>query len=142
MQSAKKPYAGGRPKPAGSHKKRSKAGRVRDGITGETRVAASDLAEALGVSKRSLALSVGLPSTAVSRTSRETARKTQERLRELQELLKLLSPLAGGIHQAYAYYRSQPIPELGGRTAEAMLKSGKSHVVRDFVDHVRMGGFA
>ena len=39
-------------------------------------------------------------------------------------------------------YRSQPIAALDGRTAEALVKSGQAGAVRDYVDHIALGGFA
>jgi hypothetical protein len=44
--------------------------------------------------------------------------------------------------QAMAWYRAQPIPAFGGRTAEALVKEGKASAVRDYLDHVAVGGFA
>jgi hypothetical protein len=41
-----------------------------------------------------------------------------------------------------AWYRAQPIPAFGGRTAEALVKEGKAAAVRDYLDHVAVGGFA
>ena len=54
------------------------------------------------------------------------------------------SPTAwsGGQTQAMAWYRSQPIAALDGRTAEALVKTGKAGAVRDYLDHLALGGFA
>jgi hypothetical protein len=41
-----------------------------------------------------------------------------------------------------AWYRSQPIPALDGRTSEALVKSGQAGAVRDYLDHMALGGFA
>jgi hypothetical protein len=41
-----------------------------------------------------------------------------------------------------AWYRSQPIPALGGRTAEALVKSGEAALVRVYIDQIALGGFA
>lgn len=49
---------------------------------------------------------------------------------------------AGGKEQAMAWYRAQPLPAFGGRTAEALAKDGKAAAVRDYLDHMALGGFA
>ena len=49
---------------------------------------------------------------------------------------------AGGAYQALAWYRAEPLPAFGGRTAEALVKEGKANAVRDYLDHVALGGFA
>ena len=49
---------------------------------------------------------------------------------------------AGGEKQALAWYRAEPLPAFGGRTAESLVKDGKAAAVRDFLDHVATGGFA
>ena len=41
-----------------------------------------------------------------------------------------------------AWYRAQPISAFGDRTAEALVKSGQAAAVRDYLDHLAMGGFA
>ena len=41
-----------------------------------------------------------------------------------------------------AWYRAQPIPAFGGRTAEALVKDGKAGDLRDYLDHLAMGVFA
>ena len=49
---------------------------------------------------------------------------------------------AGGGAQAMSWYRAEPIPAFGGRTAEALVKSGDAAALRDYLDHIAMGGFA
>ena len=41
-----------------------------------------------------------------------------------------------------AWYRAEPIPAFGGRTAESLVKDGKAAAVRDYLDGVALGGFA
>ena len=38
--------------------------------------------------------------------------------------------------------RAEPIPAFGGRTAEALVKSGHAAAVRDYIDHLATGGYA
>ena len=103
---------------------------------------ADELSAALGISKRELAEAAGLPSGNLNRQARANAAHTQNRLRQTSEILHRISPWAGGLKQAFAWYRSEPLPEFGGRTAESLVKSGKANAVRDYLDHVALGGFA
>jgi Protein of unknown function (DUF2384) len=96
----------------------------------------------LGLSKKQLAETVGLRPEALYKTERASAAKTQTRLREMLEILTRVSAWAGGRAQAIAWYRSEPIPAFGGRTAEALVKSGHAGALRDYLDSIAMGGFA
>lgn len=100
------------------------------------------LAEALFVSRDQLAKTAGLPTTTLSKKDRSTAARPQARLREMLEILDRIRDWAGGEPQALAWYRSQPIPALDGRTAEALVQSGGAALVRSYLDHVALGGFA
>ena len=100
------------------------------------------VADAMGVSVAKLALTVGVSPETLQRTKRAQAPKTQERLRETIEIIRRVSDWAGGDVQAMAWYRAEPIPAFGGRTAEALVKEGKAHAVRDYLDAVANGSFA
>lgn len=104
--------------------------------------AADDLSAALGISKRELAETTGLPPGNLNRKARANSAQTRNRLQETTEILHRVTPWAGGIRQAFAWYRAEPLPEFGGRTAESLVKSGKAAAVRDYLDHVALGGFA
>ena len=63
----------------------------------------------------------------------------------MTEMLEILVPVrgwAGSEAQAMAWYRAEPIPALDGRTAEALVKSGQANAVREYLDHLALGGFA
>ncbi|HWE45374.1 MAG TPA: antitoxin Xre/MbcA/ParS toxin-binding domain-containing protein [Caulobacteraceae bacterium] len=95
-----------------------------------------------GLTSAQLAETAGLNRVTLQKTVRREAPKTQSRLREMLEILARVEAWAGGRMQALAWYRAEPIPALGGRTAEAMVKSGQATMVRDYLDHIAMGGFA
>ena len=63
-------------------------------------------------------------------------------MREMLEIVGRLSAWAGGKEQAMAWYRAQPIPAFGDRTAESLVKCGQAGAVRDYLDHMAMGRFA
>ena len=58
------------------------------------------------------------------------------------EIVNRIAGWAGGTDQAVAWYRAEPIPAFGGRTAEQLVKDGRAAALRDWLDHVATGGFA
>jgi hypothetical protein len=103
---------------------------------------AGELASALYMSMAQLAQTAGLAPTTISKRDRSKAPKAQARLREMLEILDRIDDWAGGETQALSWYRSQPIPALNGRTAEALVQSGQAAAVRTYLDHLALGGFA
>jgi hypothetical protein len=105
-------------------------------------VAVERVADAFGMSKQQLADTIGLARETLYKPTRAGAPKTQARMREMLEVISRIEDWAGGKLQAMAWYRAQPIPAFGGRTAESLVKSGHASAVRDYLDHIAMGGFA
>ena len=95
-----------------------------------------------GLTKGQLAETAGLRKDTLQKAARRDAAKTQSRVTEMLEILNLIECWAGGRRQALAWYRSQPIAALDGRTAEALVKSGHAVAVRDYIDQIALGGFA
>ena len=95
-----------------------------------------------GLTKKQLAETIGLAPEAFYKRERLASAKTQTRLREMSEILIRVSAWAGGPAQAMAWYRAEPIPAFGGRTAESLVKSGQATALRDYLDSIAMGGFA
>ena len=100
------------------------------------------VAATFGMSKGQLAETIGLSREALYKLARLEAPKTQSRLKEMLEIVSRVSGWAGGKEQAMAWYRAQPIAAFGGRTAEALVKDGKAGALRDYLDHIALGGFA
>jgi len=100
------------------------------------------VADAFRMSKGQLAQTTGLGVASVSKANRRVAPKAQTRVTEMLEILSRVRDWAGGEAQAMAWYRSQPIPALDGRTPEALVKAGRASAVREYLDHFALGGFA
>ncbi len=100
------------------------------------------VAEAFRMTKSQLAETAGLGTATISKADRRRAPRTQSRVREMLEIINRVQIWAGGETQAMAWYRSQPIPALDGRTPEALVKAGEAGAVRDYLDHIALGGFA
>lgn len=105
-------------------------------------VAVDRVADSFGMSKIQLAQTTGLAPQALHKLDRAQAAKTQSRVREMLEIISRVSDWAGGKERAMAWYRAQPITAFGGRTAESLVKSGQASAVRDYLDHLALGGFA
>lgn len=63
-------------------------------------------------------------------------------LHDRLDILKRVEAWAGGEAAALVWYRSQPIPALDGHTAEALVGAGGAALVRDYLSHLALGGFA
>lgn len=100
------------------------------------------VASSFGMSKRQIAETIGINRAAFYKRTRTEAPKTQTRLGEMLEILSRVSDWAGGKERAMAWYRAQPIAAFGGRTAESLVKSGEATAVRDYLDHIAIGGYA
>ena len=105
-------------------------------------VKVDEVADAFAMSKAQLAETAGLAREVFQKASRRDGPKAQSRVREVLEIISLVQVWAGGPAQAMAWYRAEPIPAFGGRTAEALVKSGQAGAVRDYVDHLATGGYA
>jgi hypothetical protein len=105
-------------------------------------VKVGDVADAFSMSRAQLAETAGLAREVFQKASRRDGPKAQGRVREMLEIISLVQAWAGGPAQAMAWYRAEPIPAFGGRTAEALVKSGNAGAVRDYVDHLATGGYA
>jgi hypothetical protein len=110
------------------------------GATG--RIAIDDVADTFQMSKGQFAETLGLKRETLYKAGRAAAPKTQTRVREMLEIISRVADWAGGEAQAMAWYRAQPIAAFGGRTAEALVKSGEAAGLRDYLDHIAIGGFA
>ncbi|WP_020503777.1 antitoxin Xre/MbcA/ParS toxin-binding domain-containing protein [Lamprocystis purpurea] len=113
-----------------------------DVITEQGVVTTDGLAAALRVTKTELALATGLSRDAVSKRGRVGARSTQARLRDTVEIINHVAPWAGSVVAAFAWYRSQPLPSFGDKTAEDLVKEGRAQAVKDYLSRIAEGGYA
>jgi hypothetical protein len=100
------------------------------------------VARTFGLTKASLAHSLGFAEDTLQRFSRAHAPKTQARLREFLEIIQRIEPWAGGPLQAIGWYRGYAIPALGDQTAEALVQHDDAALVRAYLDGFAAGGFA
>ncbi|WJH39574.1 MbcA/ParS/Xre antitoxin family protein [Aliirhizobium terrae] len=96
----------------------------------------------LGMSRRELAETAGLSANSLQRKERAQAPAVVARIGEMAEIIHRVTDWAGSERQALAWYRAEPLPAFGDRTAESLVKSGKAAALRDYLDHLALGGFA
>jgi uncharacterized protein (DUF2384 family) len=96
----------------------------------------------LGMTKEQFGQMIGVSAETLRKSARAESPKTQARVRDAVEIIDRVRDWAGGEAQATAWYKAQPIPAFGGRTAESIVKSGQAAPLRDYLDHLAMGGFA
>ncbi|MFB1486974.1 MULTISPECIES: antitoxin Xre/MbcA/ParS toxin-binding domain-containing protein [Thiocapsa] len=111
-------------------------------ITEQGLIATDRLAEVLHITKTELAKATGLSRDAVSKRDRREARQTQTRLRDTVEIINRVTSWTGSPGRAFAWFRSQPLPSFGDRTAEDLVKDGRAQAVKDYLSRIAEGGYA
>lgn len=100
------------------------------------------IAQQLHVNKAQLADALGVGADSLRRRNRERAAKVQTRMRDMIEIINRSQAWAGSVNQAFAWYRSQPLPSFGGQTAEELVKEGKAAAVKAYLARINEGGYA
>ena len=100
------------------------------------------IADALRTTKAEIADTLGLAKDAFSRAERVKAKKTQMRLRQMLEILHRVEEATGSPLAAYAWFRAEPLPGFGGRTADQLVREGKAEYVHAHLDRIMAGGYA
>jgi hypothetical protein len=111
-------------------------------ITSDGLVELDVLAGVLRVSRAELANASGLSRDAVSKPARQRGPATQTRLREVTQIINRILPWCGSVPQAFAWYRSQPIPAFGDQTAEDLVRLGRAEHVMRYLGGIALGGYA
>ncbi|UHD16815.1 antitoxin Xre/MbcA/ParS toxin-binding domain-containing protein [Thiocapsa bogorovii] len=114
---------------------------LNDVITDDGMLATDRLADRLRVTKTELALATGLSRDAVSRRSRLRSRQTQARLRDTVEIINRATGWAGSAGLAFAWFRNQPLHSFGDKTAEELVKTGRTEAVKAYLARIADGGY-
>ena len=105
-------------------------------------VSPKEVAATFHTTVKEVAELTGLSVDAVSKRDRARSKNSQKRLRDMVMIINRVTPWCGSTFQAYAWYRSEPIPSLGDVTAEDMLKAGKADLVTAHLARIAEGGYA
>ncbi len=111
-------------------------------ITDDGMVAANALARRLHITQTDLAEVTGLSRDSVSKKARVNSRATQSRLRDTVDIINRVSKWAGGPGRAFAWFRSQPLPSFGDKTAQDLVKEGRAAAVKAYLSRIADGGYA
>lgn len=111
-------------------------------VAGNGVINAKAVADRLHVNKTQLAGVLGVGVESLRRRNREQAARVQTRMRDMVEIINRTQPWAGTVNQAFAWYRSQPLPSFGGLTAEELVKEGKAEAVKRYLARINEGGYA
>ena len=85
---------------------------------------------------------LGIGVDSLRRSNRERAVRVQTRMRDMIEIINRAQPWAGSVNQAFAWYRSQPLPSFGDQTAEELVKEGRADAVKAYLSRINEGGYA
>jgi len=118
------------------------SGFIADIVGSDGSIRIDELMEALKVNRIELANASGLSRASISKTARLQAPATQARLREVAEIINRIQPWCGSIPQAFAWYRSQPIPAFGDLTAEGLVRMGRTEHLKSYLEGIALGGYA
>jgi hypothetical protein len=105
-------------------------------------VALDALLDGLHLTKTDLALVLGMSRDSLSKTSRLTAQASQRRLRDFVEILLRVTPWAGSLPQAFAWFSAQPLPSFGDQTAADLVREGRTEAVKAYISRIAVGGYA
>ena len=97
------------------------------------------IAAILGTTSDELAQSLGLSKDAILREDCIASDRTQRRMREMAEVLTKVEPGFGSALIAYAWYRSQPLPDFSGQTAMQLVHENRAHDVLTYIDAIGAG---
>ena len=100
------------------------------------------VAEQFHTTVKEIAALSGLSPDTVAKQSRFRSKTSQQRLRDIVLILNRVLPWCGTPMQAYAWYRSEPIPGFGDLTAEELVKRGMAEAVLEYLGRIAEGGYA
>lgn len=111
-------------------------------ISDDGLVLAGTLAKVLHITQTDLAEATGLSLDSVSKSARVKSRATQARLKDTVEIINRVAQWSGGVGRAFAWFRSQPLPSFGDKTAEELVKAGQANAVKTYLSRIAAGGYA
>ena len=100
------------------------------------------LPDAFHATVKKVAELTGLAVEAVSKKTRARSKRSQQRLHDMIMVLNRVTPWSGTVFQAYAWYRSEPIPSLGDVTAQTLVGHGEAGAVMRHLERIAEGGYA
>lgn len=103
-------------------------------------LSARRVAEHLGVTLSELAKLAGVARNTLA--AKSGAKKVDQALSPLVRILAMASEMAGSEERAVVWFKHQPIPGWGGKTAFDLTTEGKADKVLSYLEAVRSGVYA
>ncbi|RDJ21811.1 DUF2384 domain-containing protein [Bosea caraganae] len=107
---------------------------------GQPYLSARRVSEKLGVTLSELAGLIGVARTTL--TAKTGARRVDTALSPLVRVLAMAAEMAGDEDRAAIWFKHQPLPGWGGKTAFDLVREGKAGKVLDYLESVRAGVYA
>jgi uncharacterized protein (DUF2384 family) len=103
-------------------------------------LSARRVSEKLGLPLSELAAMIGVARTTL--TAKSGARRVDAALSPLVRIVAMATEMAGDEARAAIWFKHQPLPGWGGRTALDLVRDGKSEAVLGYLESVRAGVYA
>lgn len=107
---------------------------------GQPYLSARTVSEKLGVTLSELAGLIGVARTTL--TAKTGARRVDTALSPLVRILTMAAEMAGDEDRAAVWFKHQPLPGWGGKTAFDLVRERKAGKVLDYLESVRAGVYA
>ncbi|AMJ62676.1 antitoxin Xre/MbcA/ParS toxin-binding domain-containing protein [Bosea sp. PAMC 26642] len=107
---------------------------------GQPFLSARRVADTLGVTLSELAALIGVARTTL--TAKTGARRVDSALSPLVRIITMAADMAGDEGRAAIWFKHQPLPGWGGKTALDLVRDGKGGTVLDYLESVRAGVYA
>jgi hypothetical protein len=107
---------------------------------GQPYLSARRVSEKLGLPLTELAAMIGVARTTL--TAKSGQRKVDAALSPLVRIIAMAAEMAGDEDRAAIWFKHQPLPGWGGKTAHDLVRDGKSDRVLDYLESVRAGVYS
>lgn len=107
---------------------------------GQPYLSARRVSEKLGLPLADLAAMIGVARSTL--TAKSGARKVDGALSPLVRIIAMAAQMAGDEGRAAIWFKHQPLPGWGGKTALDLVREGKGATVLDYLESVRAGVYS
>jgi hypothetical protein len=108
--------------------------------SGQPYLSARRVSEKLGLPLSDLAALIGVARTTL--TAKSGARRVDGALSPLVRIIAMAAEMAGDEGRAAIWFKHQPLPGWGGKTALDLVRDGKGDKVLEYLESVRAGVYS
>ncbi|OYW67292.1 MAG: transcriptional regulator [Bosea sp. 12-68-7] len=107
---------------------------------GEPYLSARRVSERLGLPLTDIAAMIGVARTTL--TAKSGRRRVDAALSPLVRIIAMAAEMAGDEGRAAIWFKHQPLPGWGGKSAYDLVREGRSDRVLDYLESVRAGVYS